>query len=486
MTDVDDTDLEDDDLLLGDLADAGAISVLRRGLAVSPELKVGIAFTFAMAIATALGKLAVPILIQQILDHGLLGDGGFQPGFVYPACAIAAAIVVALYFIGRATFFRMIRAAENTLYGLRVRVFAHIHALSVAEHNETRRGILVSRVTSDVETLAKFIDWGAISWMVNGMVVLGVLVVMFVYSWQLALITLAVFIPLVPCLTALQRRQLARYDELRTRVGETLSEFSEAIGGASVIRAYGLEGRARRRLERAIDRQYRTSLRAARLFAAMYPVGDLFGATALAAVAAAGAWWGPSWHLDAGKLVAFLFLVNLLLEPIAEMGEVIDQTQTAIAGWRKVLAVLELPMEVHDPAPADAVQLPSGPLSIDVDGLGFSYRDGVAVLHDVDLSIPAGAAVAIVGETGSGKTTFAKLLCRLIDPSLGTIRVGGEDLRSLNASTRNNGIRMVAQDGFLFDTTVEENVRFGRPGPPMRRWPARSRISGSRVGGSTA
>ena len=171
----------------------------------------------------------------------------------------------------------------------------------------------------------------------------------------------------------------------------------------------------------------------------MYPVGDLFGATALAAVAAAGAWWGPSWHLDAGKLVAFLFLVNLLLEPIAEMGEVIDQTQTAIAGWRKVLAVLELPMEVHDPAPADAVQLPSGPLSIDVDGLGFSYRDGVAVLHDVDLSIPAGAAVAVVGETGSGKTTFAKLLCRLIDPSLGTIRVGGQDLRSLNASTRNDG-----------------------------------------------
>ena len=209
MNDADVVDIEDDDLLAGDLADAGAIAVLVRGLAVSPELKVGIAFTFAMAIATALGKLAVPILIQQILDHGLLGEGGFQPGFVYPACAIAAAIVVALYFIGRATFFRMIRAAENTLYGLRVRVFAHIHALSVAEHNETRRGILVSRVTSDVETLAKFVDWGAISWVVNGMVVFGVLVVMFIYSWQLALITLAVFVPLVPCLTALQRRHLA-------------------------------------------------------------------------------------------------------------------------------------------------------------------------------------------------------------------------------------------------------------------------------------
>ena len=454
---------EDEEFLEGELASAGALAVLRRGLAVSPELRVGIVFTLVMAVATALGKLAVPVLIQQILDHGLLGEGGFQPGFVYPACAIAAVVVVALYFIGRATFFRMVRAAENTLYGLRVRVFAHIHALSVAEHNETRRGVLVSRVTSDVETLARFVDWGAISWMVNGMVVLGVLVVMFVYSWQLALITLAVFVPLVPCLTALQRRQLARYDELRTCVGETLSEFSEAIGGAGVIRAYGLEGRARRRLERAIDRQYRTSVRAARLFAAMYPVGDLFGATALAAVAAAGAWWGPGWGLDAGKLVAFLFLVNLLLEPIAEMGEVIDQTQTAIAGWRKVLTVLELPMEVHDPAPADATHLPGGPLSIDLEDVSFAYRDGVPVLHGISLSVPSGAAVAVVGETGSGKTTFAKLLCRLIDPSAGLIRVGGQDLRTLTAATRNDAIRMVAQDGFLFDTTIGENVRFGRP-----------------------
>ena len=454
--------LEDDELPQGELADAGALGVLRRGLAVSPELRAGIVFTLAMALATALGKIAVPVLIQQILDNGLLGKGGFRPRFVFPACATAAAVVVALYFIGRATFSRMIRAAEDTLYGLRVRVFAHIHSLSVAEHNETRRGVLVSRVTSDVETLARFVDWGAVSWVVNGTTIFGVLVVMFVYSWQLALIAVAVFVPLVPCLGALQRRQLARYDELRTCVGETLSEFSEAVGGAGVIRAYGLEARARRRLEQAINRQYRTSLRANQLVAAMYPMGDLFGAVALASVAAAGAWWGASWGLDAGKLVAFLFLVNLLLEPIGELGEVIDQTQTAIAGWRKVLVVLELPMEVHDPAIHDAVRLPDGPLSIDVERVAFCYRDGVAVLHAVDVSIPSGAAVAVVGETGSGKTTFAKLLCRLVDPSEGVIRVGGQDLRRLTASSRNEAIRMVAQDGFLFDTTIEQNVRFGR------------------------
>ena len=187
---------EDDDeavLPLGSLADAGAIAVLRRGLAVSPELKAGIGFTVAMAMAVAAGRLAVPILIQQILDRGLRSDDGFDTGFVYTACAGAAVLVFVLYLVGRATYVRLVRACEHTLYGLRVRTFAHIHSLSVAEHNDTRRGVLVSRVTSDVETLARFMEWGAVSWVVNSTIIVGVLAVMLVYSWQLTLITVVVF-----------------------------------------------------------------------------------------------------------------------------------------------------------------------------------------------------------------------------------------------------------------------------------------------------
>src|SRR5687768_15767192 len=154
-----------DDLLLppdDDLATAGAVAVLRRGLANSPELRVGLWFTVVMALATSLGRLVVPISIQQILDRGVLGDDGFRPEFVYPACAVAAATVLVLYLITRATYLRLVQAAENTLRALRVRVFAHIHALSIAEHDENRRGELVSRVTSDVETLARFAEWGAV------------------------------------------------------------------------------------------------------------------------------------------------------------------------------------------------------------------------------------------------------------------------------------------------------------------------------------
>nr|MBA3304047.1 ABC transporter ATP-binding protein [Acidimicrobiia bacterium] len=452
---------DDDDLpVVSALADAGAVEVLRRGLAVSPELKTGIAFTALMALATAAGKIAVPILIQQALDRGVLAPDGFDGRFVTTACVATVLLVLVLYNVSRLTYRRLVRAAENTLYGLRVRVFAHIHALAIADHEDTRRGVLVSRVTSDIETLARFAEWGAVAWMVNGTVIVGVLVVMFVYSWPLALITTAIFAPLTIALRALQRRQLAAYDLVRTRVSETLSEFSETIGGAGVIRAYGLDGRARRRLDDVIDRQYRSEVRAARYFAVMFPLGDLFGAVALAAVAAVGAWYGPGWGLGAGELIAFLFLVSLVLTPIAEIGEVLDQTQTAIAGWRKVLSVLDVPIDVEERRPG--VDLPSGPLAVTVEEVEFSYRRGGPVLRDIAVDIPAGTSVAVVGETGSGKTTFAKLLCRLADPTVGRVRVGGIDLRDVDPEARLRAVRLVPQDGFLFDATLRENLRVGR------------------------
>ncbi|CAN5787218.1 ABC transporter ATP-binding protein [soil metagenome] len=440
----------------------GALSILRRGIATSPELKVGLAFTVVMALATAGGKLAIPVLIQQILDRGVIGEGGFRPGFVYPACAIALVAVVGLYAVARATYVRLIRTAEATLYGLRVRAFAHIHALSVADHNETRRGALVSRITSDIETLARFVEWGAVAWIVNSAVIVGTVAVMAVYSWPLALLSVAVFAPLLPILLFLQRRQLRAYDLMRTRVGQTLSEISEAVTGAGVIRAYGLQDRSRRRLGRAIDDQYEAGMKSAWYFSVMFPLGDVFGAVALAAVAAVGAWFGPGWGLEVGELIAVLFLVSLLLMPIAELSEILDQTQTALAGWRKVLGVLEQPIDIIEPEAG--VVLPGGPLTVRAEEVWFAYRRAEPVLRDVDVTILAGSAVAVVGETGSGKTTFAKLLCRLAGPTGGRLVVGGVELREIEPDSRRSAIRLVPQDGFLFDTTVGHNVRIGRAG----------------------
>ena len=454
--------IEEHELPRTEIDDLGAIAVLRRGLAISPELRAGIVFTLLMALATAVGKIAIPILIQQTLDKGVLDADGFRGGFVLVACIISFVIVGAVYVASRATYRRLVMATENTLYGLRVRVFAHIHSLSIADHEATRRGVLVSRVTSDIETLARFAEWGAVSWMVNSAVIVGVVAVMFVYSWQLALITLLVFIPLLFILRYLQRRQLHAYDHVRTTVGDTLSEFSESIGGAAVIRAYGAQGRAKRRLDRAIGEQYRAEVKAAKFFAIMFPLGDVFGAVALSLVVGVGVWNGPSWGLSAGTLIAFLFLVNLLLQPIAELSEVLDQTQTALAGFRKVLSVLAVPVEVVEPETGP--DLPPGPVAVRTEGLCFSYRTGPRVLDDVNVELPAGTSVAVVGETGSGKTTFVKILCRLADPTEGRVLLSGIDGRDLSGAARLASIRMVPQDGFLFDTALAENIRVGRLG----------------------
>ncbi len=445
----------------GEEAD-GAISILRRGLRASPELRAGVRSSLGLALVSAVGKLIVPIAIQRVIDRGISAPGGVRVDVVATTCVVAAAAIVVTAVLNRATYLRLVYAAQDTLYGLRVRSFAHVHDLSLAHHNESKRGVLVTRVTSDVETLAQFAQWGAVSWIVNGTIVVVTLVVLALYSWQLALVAIAVFVPVGPLMRYFQRRQLEAYDHQRLAVASTLTEISETVMGAAVIRAYSLEHVVRGRLRRAIDDQYDANMRAAWYFSLLFSLSDLIGATAVGAVLGAGVWWGPGWGLDKGTLVACIFLVTLLLTPIGEIGEVLDQTQTALAGWRKVLDLLEEPIDVVEPA--DGVDLPGGALGVEVDGLDFEYLAGEPVLRDVDLEIAAGSNVALVGETGSGKTTFAKLLCRLADPTSGVVSVGGVDLRRVDPEARRRGIRLVPQDGFLFDDTLLANIEMGAPG----------------------
>ncbi len=447
---------------VGGAAGTNAMAVLRRGFVASPELALGLRVTVVMAIINAVGRIIIPVLIQQILDKGILADNGFQAAFTLTACGLAFLVVIGLTLLSRVTYIRLVSTAEAMLRNLRVRAFAHIHSLSVADHNEAKRGVLTSRVTSDIETIARFAQWGAIAWIVNTVVIIGVLFVIAIYQWRLAVITIVVLAPLLPLMRVLQRKQLRAYDIQRTRVGQTLSAISESVMGAGVVRAYGIVERTRGHLDHAIDEQYRAETKAARYFALMFPLGDLFGAAALAAVLGAGAYWGPGWGMDAGSLVACLFLVTLILSPIAELGEILDQTQTAIAGWRKVLDVLDIPVDVVEPDPG--VDLEPGPVEVRAEALEFSYREGGRVLHDVNVVLEPGVDVAVVGETGSGKTTFAKLLCRLADPTGGRILLNGVDLREIRPAVRHEAVRMVPQDGFLFDTSVRENVRMGRDG----------------------
>jgi putative ABC transport system ATP-binding protein len=434
-----------------------ARAVLARGLRESPELRRGLVFTVIVSLAATTALLVGPILIQQIFDHGF--TGGFRPGFVFGLCAASVVLVGAAYLAGRAAARRLVDTSERALMTLRVRTFAHIHALSLAEQSRERRGVFVARVTADVDTLSKFTEWGGMAWIVSIAQILGALLLMVVYSWQLTIPIVVLAVPLLAIVLRRQSSLAAAFDLVRTRVGQMLSEVSESVMGAGVVRAYGLEDQADVRVKRSIDRRYRAQVDAHFHAATLFPMAALFWGVSLSVVVLLGATFGPEWGLTFGQVAAFLFLADLFLNPFTNLPEIWTQTQTAIAGWRKILAVLDLPIEIVEPSPG--ADLPVGVPAIRVEDVSYAYGNGRPVLRHVSARIEPGAHVAVIGATGSGKTTFAKLLTRLADPVEGQVHVGGIELPSVAPTSRREATRMVPQDGFLFEGTVGENVRIG-------------------------
>ncbi len=436
-----------------------ARAVLRRGLHESPELRKGLGVTVVISLGMTVATLLTPVLVQQIFDHGF--DGGFRPTYVYTLCGASLALVILTYIATRAASRRLVTASEQALMALRVRTFEHIHRLSIAEQTEEKRGVFVARVTADVDTLSEFTEWGGIDWIISFALAFGALGLMLVYSWQLAIVVVLLVLPLLLVVSSLQGRLTQAFDLVRTRVGQLMSEVSETVMGAAVVRAYGLEDQTDRRVKRAIDERYRATIVAHWRAAALFPIATFFYAIAVSIIVWLGATFGPEWGLTFGRVSAFIFLADIFLHVFTDLPEVYSETQTAIAGWRKILTVLDLPVEIVEPDPG--VELPSGPIAVRATEVDYAYREGGPVLRGVSVEVERGANVAIVGQTGGGKTTFAKLLARLADPAAGRVEVDGVDLRDVAPDSRRHAIRMVPQDGFLFDTTVRENVRYGRP-----------------------
>jgi ATP-binding cassette subfamily B protein len=446
--------------------DWGAVETLRRGWRSSPELRQGAAGTLALAVIGAGGRLVVPILVQQTIDHGITNTG-VDVGLVNRMALIGLAAILVCTTAQRFAVVRLARQSEHALYGLRTRAFAHIHDLSIADHADERRGSLVARVTSDIETLSQFFSWGGIAWLLDGTLMIAVAVTMLVYNWLLALVALAMALPLFAVLRFLQGKLVRAYAAVRERNADAMSSVSEVVMGAAVVRAYDFEGPTTRRVKGDIARLRQAGTRAGTVSALLFPSGEVCSVLTIAAIVVVGVWQGPASGLTAGALVGFMFLVYRFLEPIAEFTEILDQTQTAVAGWRRVLAILEVPIEIAEPD--DGLALPFAPPRIEADHVSYAYRprpgqEGAAspALIDVSFTIEPARSVAVVGATGSGKTTLARLLTRLADPSEGAIRVAGIDLRDVAMQSLRATIVMVPQEAFLFDTTILENVRFGR------------------------
>jgi ATP-binding cassette subfamily B protein len=451
----------------------GALATLRRGLRMMPDFRRGLPATFGLALLATAGRVVVPIAVQQTIDRGLLAPGGTDIELVRRLVLVCAVVVVVTALAVYRMNVRLFRTTETALAGLRVRAFRHVHDLSVLHQQGQRRGSLVSRVTSDVDQLSQFMQWGG----VLGVVSLGQLivatVVMAVYSWQLTLLVLACFVPLGIAVRFFARRLAVAYGIVRERVGDVLAAVSESVVGASTVRAYGVRQRTAARIDAAIGRHYRAQVHAQKVTATVFVTGEFVAAVANAAVVVVGVLLGVGGDITAGTLIAFLFLVTLFVAPVQTASEVLNEAQNAVAGFRRVLDVIDTEPDVRDPAVADptsARQLPEGPLGVRFEHVTFRYAPTARnALTGVDLTIAPRTRVAIVGETGSGKTTFAKLVTRLMDPTTGRVLLGSDDagwvpLQTVAFASLRERVVMVPQDGFLFDATVADNVRYGRPG----------------------
>jgi putative ABC transport system ATP-binding protein len=375
---------------------------------------------------------------------------------------VAAVAVTAL--CGFRLNVRLFRTTETALAALRVRAFRHVHDLSMLHQQAQRRGSLVSRVTSDVDQMSVFMQWGGILVVVSAGQLLLATVLMVVYSWQLTLLVYACFLPLMLVLPRLQRRLAEAYGTVRERVGDLLGAVSESVVGAQTVRAYAVEDRTAARIDAAIDRHYRSAVKAQATTALVFTSGELVAAITNAAVVVVGVLLGLGGGLTAGELVAFLFLVTLFIAPVQIATEALSEAQNALASFRRVLDVVDTEPDVSDPGPAGR-DLPPGPLGVRFESVTFRYPGANrAALVDVDLEIAPRRRVAVVGETGSGKTTFAKLLTRLMDPTAGRVLLGGVPLDRVAFDSLRSRVVMVPQDGFLFDSSIAENVRYGRPG----------------------
>lgn len=438
-----------------------AFATIRRGLQLSPELSQGIWLTGFWAVVSTGGRVVVPIAVQQGLDRGFKADGGVDVAFTAWTAVIALGVLlltgVASYLMNS----RLFRAAEAGLATLRIKAFRHVHDLPVLTQNTERRGALVARVTTDVDQVSQFLVFGGIVFIISVGQVAVATVVMMIYSWQLALVVWVCFVPMLVSLRWFQARLSAAYTRARRQVGLLLSAISEPVIGAVTVKSYAAEERTQRRIDATIADYLQAQTEAQKLTAVSFSLGGVSAGFANAGVIVVGVLLGVAGDLSVGQILAFAFLVNLFVGPIQMGTQVLTDAQNAFAGWRRVIGVLDTPADVVDPGEAGTT-LPRGPVGVELREVTFAYPEGEPVLRDISLVIEPRSRVAVVGETGSGKTTIAKLLTRLMDPGQGQVLLDGVDLREISFSSLRERVVLVPQEGFLFDDTLRANARYGR------------------------
>jgi ABC-type multidrug transport system fused ATPase/permease subunit len=424
--------------------------------------RVGVAVSILLAVGSQAAQIALVWLTgRQVIDRALLRHDTHRLWIVVGVIVVLGFARAALM-LGR----RLLsgKQALDVEMDMRSGMYAHLVRLSFGFYDRHQTGQLMSRATVDLQGVRFFLGYGLIFFFQNVLTVVSVTVVLFFFQWQLALIVLAVTPALVVLAYRYSHVAHPTLRDVQQRLADVATVAEENIVGVHVVKAFAQEDAESEKFRGRSEAVFRQTLRANRQRATYVPLISFVPLLATAAVLLVGARMVTHHSLSVGSFVAFTLYMNMLIVPLRSLGMWIGQAQRATAAGERIFQVLDEPEEVADNP--GAVELPPGPGEIRFEGVSFAYLADRPVLDGIDLDVGAGRTIALIGHTGSGKTTLTSLVPRFYDVTAGRVTVDGVDVRDVTLESLRGAVGVISQDPFLFSASVRENIAFGRPGLP--------------------
>jgi len=427
----------------------------------------------ALLVATA-AALAPPYLAGRAVDDGILAK---DAGALY-VLLVVFLLAAGLHWVAtHAQTYLVSWIGQRALADLRTRVFAHLQTLSIGFYSRNRAGVLISRLTNDVQALDHLVSDGVVTLFSSSLTLLGTAAILVYLDPELALVTFAVFPVLAAGSVAFRVASVGAYRLARERIALVTAYLQETLSGVRMVRSFGREPGHVERFAELNDQHRTANMRTVVLGAAYFPAVELLSAVATAAILLYGGAQVAQGAVTIGVLVSFVLYLQTFFDPIQQLSQLYTTYQSAMAALDKIFELLDEEPDLRDAE--DAIELPPLRGEIRFEGVDFSYGGERLVLEDVSLTVPPGQTLALVGATGAGKSTLAKLVARFHDPLRGRVLVDGHDLRSVTEHSLRSQLGVVPQEGFLFSGTIAENIAFGLPGAGAEQVEAAARAVGA-------
>ena len=436
------------------LSRAQAKTIVGRVFKMAAPFRKTMWLAFACVCVTTVCALAGPVLVKHGIDAGIRAN---DVGELNLSVALYLMVACLAYVFGRMQFLYLNRTGESFLRVLRLAVFRQMQRQSMAFYDRNKAGVLVARMTADIESMAELVQWGLLQFIAAGMLLVFAFFVLLTLSWQLTIVALLVMPLLIAASIKFQRDSNKAYLTVRERVGANLSALQEGITTVRVIQAYAQEEETIERFTKSNRELFQSHERSVRISTWYFALIEFGGVFASALMIGIGGWLVHRGDVTLGTVVAFTLLLSSLFDPVQQLSQLYNTVQSAGAALNKLFQILDAKPEV-DEHPA-AVALPKAG-ELRVDGVTFTYAGATnPALNNVSITVDVGEKLALVGPTGAGKSTLAKLMARLYDPQSGVVSYGGVNLTMATMDSLRKRIVVVPQEGFLFNGTIRDNLR---------------------------